>query len=201
MTELSNIGLDDIRKRLMQQAGEATSDIPYKKNGAKLKQAAVLVPFVRVEQSWHLLFIQRAVHERDRHSGQVAFAGGKREEDDIDLQATALREAYEEVGIDPNDVTVIGELGHHYSISDFQITPVVATVDWPYQLTLQSSEVAATFTIPLQWLANPENYEIKQREFNGQMHPVIYFKEYEGYLLWGATARMTVSLIALLQNN
>jgi 8-oxo-dGTP pyrophosphatase MutT (NUDIX family) len=201
VTELSNIGLDDIRKRLMQQAGEATSDIPYKKNGAKLKQAAVLMPFVRVEQSWHLLFIQRAVHERDRHSGQVAFAGGKREEDDIDLQATALREAHEEVGIDPNDVTVIGELGHHYSISDFQITPVVATVDWPYQLTLQSSEVAATFTIPLQWLANPENYEIKQREFNGQMHPVIYFKEYEGYLLWGATARMTVSLIALLQNN
>ena len=200
MTELTNIGLEDIRQRLMQTSTDATSDIPYKNEGIKLKQAAVLVPFVKVDQSWHLLFIQRAVHEKDRHSGQVAFAGGKREDDDIDLQATALREAHEEVGIHPNDVTVIGELGHHYSISDFQITPVVATVDWPYELTLQSSEVAATFTIPLQWLANPENYEIKQREFNGQMHPVIYFKEYEGYLLWGATARMTVSLIALLQN-
>jgi 8-oxo-dGTP pyrophosphatase MutT (NUDIX family) len=200
VTELTNIGLEDIRQRLLQTSTDSTSDIPYKNEGIKLKQAAVLVPFVKVDQSWHLLFIQRAVHEKDRHSGQVAFAGGKREEDDIDLQATALREAHEEVGIHPNDVTVIGELSHHYSISDFQITPVVATVAWPYELTLQSSEVAATFTIPLQWLANPENYEIKQREFNGQMHPVIYFKEYEGYLLWGATARMTVSLIALLRN-
>ena len=94
---------------------------------------------------------------------------------------------------------MIGELGHHYSISDFQIAPVVATLPWPYSLTLQTTEVAATFTIPLAWLADSQNYEINQREFNGQMHPVIYFKEYEGYLLWGATARMTVSLIALLQ--
>lgn len=201
MTELTNIGLEDIRQRLLQTSTETTSDIPYKKQGVKLKQAAVLVPFVRVDQSWHLLFIQRAVHEKDRHSGQVAFAGGKREESDLDLQATALREAHEEVGIHPSDVTIIGELSHHYSISDFQITPVVATVDWPYELTLQTSEVAAAFTMPLQWLANPENYEVKQREFNGQLHPVIYFKEYEGYKLWGATARMTVSLIALLQNS
>ena len=201
MTELTNIGLEDIRQRLLGTSTETTSDIPYKKQGVKLKQAAVLVPFVRVDQSWHLLFIQRAVHEKDRHSGQVAFAGGKREESDLDLQATALREAHEEVGIHPSDVTIIGELSHHYSISDFQITPVVATVDWPYELTLQTSEVAAAFTMPLQWLANPENYEIKQREFNGQLHPVIYFKEYEGYKLWGATACMTVSLIALLQNS
>lgn len=199
MTDLSKIGTTDIRRRLSEVNLDATSDLPYKTNGVTLRQAAVLIPFVRIDHEWHLLFIQRATHEKDRHSGQVAFAGGKREEDDLDLQATALREAHEEIGIHPKDVTVLGELSHHYSISDFEITPVVATVTWPYQLTLQSSEVAAAFTIPLQWLANPNHYEINQREFNGQLHPVIYFKEYEGHLLWGATARMTVSLIALLQ--
>ena len=199
MSELAKIELDDIRRQLQQLSSRSTSDLPYKNTGTPLKKAAVLVPFVKVDEEWHLLFIQRAVHEKDRHSGQVAFAGGKHEQDDVDLHATALREAHEEIGINPSDVTTLGELNHHYSISDFQITPVVANIPWPYELTLQSSEVAATFTIPLTWLANPQNYAIKEREFNGQSHPVIYFKKYNGYLLWGATARMTVSLIALLQ--
>lgn len=199
MTELARLGLDDIRQRLQQDSSESTSDIPYMNQGVLLKKAAVLVPFVEINKEWHLLFIQRAIHEKDRHSGQVAFAGGKYEEADENLHVTALREAHEEIGIAPQDVTIIGELNHHYSISDFQITPVVATVNWPYQLTLQTTEVAAAFTIPLKWLANPKNYQIKQCEFNGREHPVIHFSRYDGYELWGATARMTVSLIALLQ--
>ncbi|MGB1311643.1 MAG: NUDIX hydrolase [Leucothrix sp.] len=200
MTALANISLDDIRIRLDQRLSHTTSDLPYQTNKA-LKQAAVLVPFVQVRGAWHLLFIQRAIYEKDRHSGQVAFAGGKHEASDVSLQHTALREAHEEVGILPDDVTILGELNHHYSISDFQITPVVATLPWPYDLTLQVTEVAAAFTMPLQWLANPQNYQTETRDFNGQSHPVIYFKEYEGYLLWGATARMTTSLIALLQKS
>ena len=199
MTELASIGLDEIRQRLSQHSSELTSDIPYKSAATALKKAAVLIPFVKVAQEWHLLFIQRAVHERDRHSGQVAFAGGKHEKNDTDLHRTALREAHEEIGVSPDDVTIIGELNHHYSISDFQITPVVATIPWPYNLSLQTSEVAAAFTMPLAWLANVENYVVEEREFHGRKHPVIYFKEYEGFLLWGATARMTVSLIKLLQ--
>lgn len=201
MADFANIGLDVIRQKLLQNTSDSTSDLPYKSDRAILKQAAVLIPFVKIDHEWHLLFIQRAIHEKDQHSGQVAFAGGKREDHDINLKATAIRETHEEIGIHPDAVTVIGELDHHYSISDFQITPVVATVSWPYPLTLQTTEVAAAFTIPLQWLADPQNYEICEREFNGTKHPVIYFKEYDGYLLWGATARMTVSLIALLQKD
>ena len=199
VTDISNISLDQIRHQLQRGQPAATSDIPYNPSKSILKKAAVLVPFVRVEEEWHLLFIQRAIHEKDRHSGQVAFAGGKQEDSDADLHETALRETHEEIGIRPEDITVIGELSHHYSISDFQITPVVATAPWPYDLTLQTTEVAATFTIPLKWLANADNYELEEREFNGKKHHVIYFKKYEGYLLWGATARMTVSLISLLQ--
>jgi len=199
LTELARIGLDQIRQRLLEFPSDLTSDLPHRNNGIMLKKAAVLIPFVMVDQEWHLLFIQRAIHEKDRHSGQVAFAGGKKEESDTDLRITALREAHEEIGISPDDVTIIGELNYHYSISDFQITPVVANVPWPYELTLQSSEVAAAFTIPLKWLANPNNYAVRQREFDGKNHPVIYFNEYDGFLLWGATARITISLISLLQ--
>ena len=173
MTTLAKISLNEIRQRLQQHPAQSTSDVPYKNNKASLRKAAVLVPFVKIKGEWHLLFIQRAIHEKDRHSGQVAFAGGKYEESDSDLQATALREAHEEIGIAPKDVSIIGELNHHYSISDFQITPVVATVPWPYQLTLQTTEVAAAFTIPLDWLAQPSHHHIELLGFEHQLHGAI----------------------------
>ena len=199
MNKLATLPAFEISQRLKKSLN-ATSDITPMDNSKPLKQAAVLVPFVKVDDEWHLLFIQRSEHESDRHSGQVAFAGGKYEESDKDMLTTALREAHEEIGIAPEDVTVLGQLNHHYSISHFQITPVVATLAWPYDLTLQTSEVAATFTIPLRWLADTANYTIEQRQLNGRSSPVVYFTPYEGYVLWGATARMTLSLIELLSS-
>lgn len=197
MNELATLHHNEIKQRLLQPL-ETTYDVP-RNNTQPLKKAAVLVPFVQHNGEWHLLYIQRSVHEKDRHSGQVAFAGGKYEEGDDSLTCTALREAHEEIGINPEHVMVLGELNKHHSISHFQITPVVATLPWPYQLTLQHTEVAATFTIPLRWLADPANHTTKPRNFNGKEVPVVYFKKYNNYLLWGATARMTLSLLDRLQ--
>lgn len=197
MIELANLTDTEIRQCL-QLSSKETSDVPTSYGGNVLKKAAVLIPFVKQAGEWHLLFIKRSEHEKDRHSGQVAFAGGRHEDSDRSLEMTALREAHEEVGIEPEHVTVLGELNYHYSISDYQITPVVATVPWPYQLTLQQSEVAAAFTIPLTWLADPQNHSFKKRHYNGTDISVVYFKEYNNYLLWGATARMTLSLLSLL---
>lgn len=200
MTELATLSVTEIQERLSRTL-KATHDAPRQTQPDVLKQAAVLVPFVEVENEWHLLFIQRSEHENDRHSGQVAFAGGRYEDSDDSLKMTALREAHEEVGIVPEHVTVLGELNHHYSISNYQITPVVATLPWPYRLTLQESEVAATFTIPLRWLADKANYRFEKRQYNGVEIPVVYFKKYNNYLLWGATARMTLSLLTLLNSS
>lgn len=197
MNELSNLSVTEIHQRLLSPL-QPTHDVPTYQNDKALKKAAVLVPFVKQDDEWHLLFIKRSEHENDRHSGQVAFAGGRHEESDDSLEMTALREAHEEVGIEPEHVTVLGELNHHYSVSNYEITPIVATVPWPYDLTLQESEVAATFTIPLSWLANEDNYKLEKRQFDGVEIPVVYFKKYNNYLLWGATARMTLSLLTLL---
>ena len=199
MTELSTLSIHEISQRL-EQSLEATADVPKTDTSKPFKQAAVLVPFVKVDDEWHLLFIQRSEHEKDRHSGQVAFPGGKHEESDKDIIDTALRETHEEVGISPEDVTVLGQLNHHYSISNYQITPVVATLDWPYELTLETAEVAAAFTIPLSWLIDKNNFRTEERIYNGQSLPVVYYERYEGYLLWGATARMTLSLSTLLNS-
>lgn len=200
MHNLDQLSETDIANCLKRK-GELTHDIPPTQPESDYKQAGVLIPFIRVVDSWHLLYIRRAELQRDRHSGQVAFAGGKYEESDRDMLDTALREAHEEIGVAPDDVRVLGNLGSHHSVSNFRITPVVGRIPWPYPLELQRSEVGRAFSIPLQWLADPANHEIRYRELPNSPQPaaIAYFNEYDGELLWGATARMTLSLISMLK--
>lgn len=163
------------------------------------RYASVLVPLVRIDEEWHLLFIRRTEREGDRHSGQVAFAGGKAEPDDTSAIHTAIREAEEEIGILASQVSVLGQLQAHFSLSNFLITPVVAVLEWPVPLTLQPSEVASTFTIPLAWLANPLNREQREHTVKPDINlSVTYFEHYQNELLWGTTARVTISLLAQL---
>jgi 8-oxo-dGTP pyrophosphatase MutT (NUDIX family) len=178
-----------------------TCDIPFEGQGVA-REAGVLMPLLRKQDAWHLLFIRRPESVHDDHSGQVAFAGGKRESEDANLQQTALREAWEEVGIEPTDVDVLGSLGRHHSISRFSIMPVVGVIPWPYPLRPNPSEVASVFTVPVGWLADPGNVEITYRRIEGYAKPVpvAFFRRYQGELLWGATARMTISFIEQLRN-
>ena len=200
MHDLDRLSTKDITHKLANVA-KPNQDIPDPFIQGAYRQAGVLIPLLRIEQQWHILYIRRAQIERDRHSGQVAFPGGKHEEQDIDMFATALREAHEEVGIHPTDVKVLGQLHDHHSVSNFRITPVVGIIPWPYSLQLQSSEVDRVFTMPLSWLADPTNHELRPWQTGGkdQKIQIAYFNEYEGELLWGATARMTLSLLALLK--
>ncbi len=198
MLDLNQLSVAQIRQQLT-RVSDITHDIPMQWAAEECQPAAVLIPFLRAQGEWQLLYIRRASHDDDHHSGQVAFAGGKFEVEDVDLHRTALREAQEEIGIQPHDVTILGQLGYHHSISRFRITPVVGYMPWPYELQLDQQEVARAFTIPLAWLADPSHHRIEQvhREGFGTF-PVVYFDEYDGELLWGATARMTLSLLSLL---
>ena len=199
MIDLDQLSQADISQRLKIQPGP-TYDVPPEMLRADSREAAVLIPFLRMDDAWHILYIRRAELDGDRHSGQVAFAGGKREIEDKSLKVTALREAEEEVGIKQSDVTVIGRLNHHHTISEFQVTPYVGITQWPYPLVLDPGEVAHAFTIPLTWLANSSNYRTEQRfhKDSDRPWPVVYYQHFEGELLWGATARMTLSLIDVL---
>jgi 8-oxo-dGTP pyrophosphatase MutT (NUDIX family) len=202
MNNLNLLTEEEIECRLRNQI-PPTYDVPSSYLGEQCRKAAVLIPFVRIEDSWQILFIRRAESDKDRHSGQVAFVGGKTEEYDPSPEATALRETQEEIGVAPEHVHILGQLSHHYSISQFQITPFVGTLAWPYDLKLDSSEVSHTFTLPLNWLANDNNFEVHYRQLSKEQKPVpvIYFNEYQGELLWGATARMTLALVKMLKLN
>ena len=199
MTDLDQLSIDDIRERLLEQPG-VTYDVPPELLNAEAREAAVLIPFCRIDEAWHILYIRRANFDGDRHSGQVAFAGGKREAGDKNLKSTALREAEEEVGVAPEDVKILGCLNHHHTISEFLVTPYVGEMQWPYPLSLDGTEVAHAFTMPLAWLADRSNYRTEQRRHPDSQRPwpVVYYEHYDGELLWGATARMTLSLIEVL---
>lgn len=168
-------------------------------NGRPMRDAAVLVPLARKAEGWCLLFIRRAANERDRHSGQVAFPGGACEREDADAGATALREAREEIGLDPARVTLLGELPPYVTVSHYHVTPVVGVLDWPVPLRLQPKEVARAFTIPLAWLRRRENMTMRARREmdprSARSHPLIVFEPYDGETLWGASARMTINFI------
>lgn len=165
-----------------------------------LTSAAVLIPFLRQEDSWHLLFIRRTYNENDRHKGQVAFPGGRCSKSDKKAEATALRETYEETGILKEDVKILGRLRDMVTITGYQVTPFVGVIPWPYETRPQPSEVSRIFTIPIQWLANPANRMISHRELQiqGDSIPVIHYKPYNGEILWGASARITLLLLEAL---
>lgn len=163
------------------------------------RPAAILIPFVCIQDSWHLLFIRRTKNEHDRHGGQVAFPGGRMDPTDPDIVAVALREAEEEVGLHPADVQILGRMREFHSVTNYNVTPIVGVFPWPYTFQIDPQEVSRTFTIPLAWLADPDNYQVIKRHFpQSRAWPVVYFDPYDGEALWGFTAQVVVQLIEIL---
>jgi len=161
-----------------------------------LRCAAVLLPLTRYKDEWHILFTRRT-DRVESHKGQVSFPGGACDEGETMPEQTALREAEEEIGMRPADVKVLGRLSQLITISSFRVSPIVGVIPWPYAFKVAGVEVARVFTIPLLWLADKRNYwEFNLRESERSL---IAYHPYDGELLWGATARMTVSFLKALE--
>jgi len=176
-------------------SSDGFSEITLDKD-TQLKCAAVLVPLVWQDDEWHLLFTRRT-DKVESHKGQVSFPGGACDEGETTPEQTALRETDEEIGLNPKDVKVLGRLANMITISYFRVTPVVGVVKWPTVFRVGEHEVARVFTIPLGWLANPSNrWQFERSDSNRRA--LIAYHPYDGELLWGATARMTVDFLKIL---
>jgi len=158
------------------------------------RDSAVVVPVVERE-SPHLLFTKRADH-LSNHPGQMSFPGGRREPEDADLRGTAAREAHEEIGLDPADLSFIGQLDDIRTVTGFSVTPFVARIpDQEYEPC--DGEVAEIAILPVGTLTDLDNYHGEYRDHpdNGRIR-VHYFYADE-YTVWGATARILVQFLEL----
>ena len=159
--------------------------------------AAVLLPLVVYAEGLRLLLTRRTDHLRD-HAGQISLPGGRVEQQDASVEATALRETEEEIGLSRSFVEVIGRLPIYTTVTAFQVTPVVALVRPGFQLELQEGEVAEAFEVPLQFLMTPAHHQHHVFEFAGGQRQFLSMPwrntesgvEGAEYFIWGATAAM-----------
>lgn len=165
---------------------------------ANLKKAAILIPFVCVDGCWSLLFTRRA-DGLSNHRGQVSFPGGGMDEGDGTLVETALREANEEIGLRKSGIHIIGLMPDLVTNSNYLVTPIVSWVEWPVPLEISDQEVSRVFTIPVNWLKNKNNWEERLYSHpDGLYGTVIFYNLYDGELLWGISAKITIDLFNML---
>jgi 8-oxo-dGTP pyrophosphatase MutT (NUDIX family) len=157
-----------------------------------LRPAAVLAPVLRRGDDYSVVLTRRAEH-LSSHKGQISFPGGRRDDTDVSAAANALREAQEEVGLDPGRVEVLGYLDDYPVISRYLVTPVVGLVDGDFTPRPDPSEVAEVFELPLEIALDPGAYERKTLTREGLLVP-FYEINWRGYRVWGATAGMLWNL-------
>lgn len=157
-----------------------------------LREAAVLIGFRQYGDQVELLLTRRNGRLK-HHPGQIAFPGGARDQTDASLEACALREAEEEIGLQTHQTAVIGALPPHQTVTGFQATPILAWLKEDFRPVLQDSEVAALFWLPLRHALNASNYRIESTMFRGHERR-YYVLPYGPWYIWGATARMLYNL-------
>ena len=161
-----------------------------------LTPAAVLVPIVARHDGLTVLLTRRTDHLHD-HAGQVSFPGGRLDPGDRDAEAAALRETEEEIGLDRRHVRTVGRLDTYVTRTGFEVMPLVGLVRPPFELALDSFEVAEAFEVPLAFLLHPDSCERHSRTYQGRAREFYAFP-YRDHYIWGATAGMLVNLAEVL---
>lgn len=161
-----------------------------------MAQAGVMVLVYPKDGTLHILLNKRS-QIVDKHKGEIAFPGGAREKSDATILETALRETWEEMGIDPDDVTVLGELDDIITISDFVVTPYVGTIPREYDFS-PNVEVAEVIEIPIKVLVDTANVRDDVRVVNGTTRRRATYA-YAGHLIWGATAMILEGFVQILR--
>jgi 8-oxo-dGTP pyrophosphatase MutT (NUDIX family) len=187
----SRLPRDPVRIVMPEQLERWPSDLRMKLT-SDLKPAGVLIPIIEHEDMLSVLLTRRSAALR-YHASQVSFPGGRMELGDADIQATALRETWEEVGIQPSDVEVAGYLEPTPTITGYAVTAIVGFVRPGIELRIDPAEVEHAFEVPLSYLLDEANQHASEREFDGRRVPIVEF-HFASERIWGATANILLNL-------
>jgi 8-oxo-dGTP pyrophosphatase MutT (NUDIX family) len=159
--------------------------------------AAVLCPIFLKHGEPHILLTKRT-DLVEHHKGEVSFPGGKLDDTDPDLLHCALRETSEEVGIDPQDVNVIGELDDFYTVAtNYLVVPFVGTIPYPYEFKPNDREIDEVLGVPMEIFFDPSRRRTEIWDVWGQKTKIVFY-DWRDYTIWGATARILKHFIDLL---
>jgi 8-oxo-dGTP pyrophosphatase MutT (NUDIX family) len=192
---------DWLRQRLRQPPFwmPETTDEHLLATMATFKAASVLIPLVTRADGLSLLLTHRTAH-LNNHAGQISFPGGRFEVSDGSSIETALREAQEEIGLHRQHVDVIGSLPQYRTGTGYDVTPVIALIQPPFDLTPDPFEVASIFEVPLSFLMDAKNHQRRSLELpNGAGTRTFYAMPYQEHFIWGATAGMLRNLFHLMR--
>lgn len=160
-----------------------------------MRDAAVLVPTYEQDGKEFVVLTVRT-HALTHHSNQIAFPGGAKDKTDKTLWDTALRETYEEIGLQSADIEFISELGQQITPTGYRVSPFVGRIIVPECWHLNTDEIAEVFSVPLDHLREKKNLEIEQTTYRGQnfMDPHFF---YRNHVIWGMTGRVLYEFLEL----
>lgn len=157
--------------------------------------SAVLMPFYFKNGEAYLLFTRRSQKVR-HHKGQVSFPGGAYDEEDGDLRTTALRETWEEIGVEPEAVEVIAEMDEMVTPSNFHITPFVGQIPYPYSFRINRDEIDEMIEIPFAHLLNPAHHRAEYMQHpRTQKQVLVHFFDYGEHIVWGVTGHLLYRML------
>ncbi|MDR9426803.1 MAG: CoA pyrophosphatase [Salibaculum sp.] len=176
--------------RAARRAGDASSDFDLNPDvvlheGRMLRPAAVLVP---VTDRGEVILTKRSARLK-HHPGQIALPGGRQDPEDATLEAAALRETEEEIGLPRSGVEILGALPPHETVTGYTVAPFLALVDGAAPLRPEEGEVAEIFRVPLAHVTDPDRFRVEARLWRRQWRH-YYTVPFGPYYIWGATARI-----------
>lgn len=158
--------------------------------------AAVLVPIFMRDNTYYILFTKRTDQVK-YHKGEISFPGGMANRKDFDLRRTALREAFEEIGLREEDVEILGILDDIVTITGFIVTPYVGHFPYPYPFKVSKFEIEEIIEVPIPYLFNKESFSEREIERMGRKE-LVYSYQYRNHIIWGATARILKQFLDLI---
>jgi 8-oxo-dGTP pyrophosphatase MutT (NUDIX family) len=182
---------DSIPERIRSKLAALT---PRRLPGEYRNEAAVLMLLFERRGEPHFLLTRRT-EEVQTHKGQISFPGGMRDGSE-DLEQTALRETFEEVGIEPKQIEILGQFHEYLSSTDYRVTPFAGFMGGPFTTKPQTTEVAEILFVPFSIFLDPSRLRTEQMPYRGRMRDV-YFYSYETHQIWGLTARIIRDFLQL----